>query len=195
MFLPILLSVFAFHAGSASCEDSVTLWQFGLKRLAAGATTEPLQVLGPASDGLSTTFLYEVLNFQTTTISTNGGKTTATLTSPVYRTIVASASGWVETGNTGFVINCAFTSDGSGECFDSGNATQTGTATPVVLGVRTSPPAATTSFPVSTTVLPTSTAAPTTAITTASNDSSRPSVAAATLMSLLSVHILGNLLL
>ncbi|KIK59020.1 hypothetical protein GYMLUDRAFT_97835 [Collybiopsis luxurians FD-317 M1] len=212
MFLVVLLSIFAFHIGSVFPETSVTLWQFGADRLLTGATTEPLQAVGIASDGLSTTYLYEILNFQTKTIETGSGAVTTTITNPAYRTIVASASGWVESFANG-IIECAFVSDGAGECFDQ-SSTASGAPTPIVLAATTIQTSAAfeTTFPptlISTTSSnseseiitsqiiqssPSSSSGTTSNTTsTTSNASRRPSTAIKTVASLLVMQILAIL--
>ncbi|KAJ3864979.1 hypothetical protein EV359DRAFT_63537 [Lentinula novae-zelandiae] len=92
--------------------NNVTLWQFGAHRLAGGGFTAPLLPIGTPSDGLSTTFLHEVLDPVTTLVTEYDSPVLAVSVTSVLRTIVASASGWIE----------SFGPD-------------TGAPTPVVLGV------------------------------------------------------------
>ncbi|KAF5387528.1 hypothetical protein D9757_006607 [Collybiopsis confluens] len=118
-------------------KPEVTLWQFGTHRLAWGISTLPVVNMGVASDGLATTFLYEVL------VSTSPKKEFSS------RTIVASASGWKEhfdNQNPEF-IECKFIDEHEGICFDP---TTTASGTPLAF-----------SFPIGSTIAPTVTPTPT----------------------------------
>ncbi|KAJ3786910.1 hypothetical protein GGU10DRAFT_433487 [Lentinula aff. detonsa] len=122
--LSTLLVIFV---GRAFSQDTgVTLWQFGTLRLAAGEFTAPLRPIGTPVDGLSTTYLYEVLNPVTTVVTDAGSPELTTSVVSVSRTIVASASGWVENFDSTATIQC--------ECFDATD-TITAAPTPIVIGV------------------------------------------------------------
>ncbi|KAJ7839635.1 hypothetical protein B0H13DRAFT_1911131 [Mycena leptocephala] len=106
-----LVSLFAFFAHNTLAQTpvtAVTLWQFGQGRLLEGQTTLPLQPLGTARDGSATTYLYEVLNKAVVNTVVDGSFTTQTIASPATRTIIASASGWVEPFGTAGAIACGF---------------------------------------------------------------------------------------
>ncbi|KAF5347148.1 hypothetical protein D9757_014452 [Collybiopsis confluens] len=189
MFLLALLPILTLYLGSALSNPvssaNVTIWQFGgVHRLAAGTSTEPLQAIGTATDGLATTYLYQVLNPQVQTIATGTTNQLLTGTATVTRTIVISASGWIESFDNPTApnaIQCSFVSGQDGVCFDR-VSTASGAAASVVLAVSmSSPPAMTTSFPTSTqhpgsynTVLTTATVLPSTSTSALSNASGRP---------------------
>ncbi|KAF9060718.1 hypothetical protein BDP27DRAFT_1370314 [Rhodocollybia butyracea] len=78
---------------------------------------------------LSTTYVYELLNVQATVTFPEIMPTTKSIS----RTVVASASGWVELFDSGN-LECRFINSDSGECFDE-NFTGTGVPIPVVLTV------------------------------------------------------------
>ncbi|KAJ3996613.1 hypothetical protein F5050DRAFT_1758278 [Lentinula boryana] len=135
-----LSTLLAIFVGRAFSQDTgVTLWQFGTLRLAAGEFTAPLRPIGTPVDGLSTTYLYEVLNPITTVVTDAGSPVLTTSVVPVSRTIVASASGWIENFNSTATIQCNFLSSDTGECFDATN-TITAAPTPIVLGVVAATP-------------------------------------------------------
>ncbi|KIK59016.1 hypothetical protein GYMLUDRAFT_44756 [Collybiopsis luxurians FD-317 M1] len=113
-----------------SGNDEITLWQFGTNRLLDGDFTQPLRPIGIASDGLSTTYLYEVLD-----IKADDGTTTDINT--LSRTIVASASGWDENVSDAVTIHCKFVAQKSGLCFDSQSHTASGAPTPVTFSITT----------------------------------------------------------
>ncbi|KAJ3805163.1 hypothetical protein F5876DRAFT_70033 [Lentinula aff. lateritia] len=99
------------------------------------------------SDGLSTRFLYEVLDPVTTLVTKHDSPVLMVSDTSVLRTIVASAFGWIE----GFGPDI-------GECFDA-TRTDTVAPTPVVLGVAaavTSMPDEITLFSTTSTTPPTS---------------------------------------
>ncbi|KAJ7062565.1 hypothetical protein C8F01DRAFT_101290 [Mycena amicta] len=114
----------------------VTLWQFGQGRLLNGPLgTLPLIPLGtaPAQAGGATTYLYQALI--PTTIAAQGVVETGTLTSA--RTIIASASGWMEPFGGGDNIACNLINANFGACV-TGTASltaNTGVPTPEVLQV------------------------------------------------------------
>ncbi|KAJ3720150.1 hypothetical protein C8R42DRAFT_722802 [Lentinula raphanica] len=164
----ILVALGYYVAATFSQDTSVTLWEFGVKRLAGGETTLPLIPIGTPSDGLSTTYIYEVLNPTTMlvtegatpmfTISAIPGRTLIIAAHPDMlsrspnntqhietRTIVASASGWVEAFGTVDTIQCNLLDSDSGICFDA-SRTNTGNPTPRVLAVETSPSTSTSDF-------------------------------------------------
>ncbi|KAJ7140560.1 hypothetical protein C8R43DRAFT_1017478 [Mycena crocata] len=144
----LLLVLTAFTVALAQ-EDAafVTLWQFGRHRLLNGHTTLAMQPLGITTDadGSATTYRYQVLNPATITTIEGGITTVRTTPSPTPRTIVASASGWVEFDAlvVGLEatprIACNFISAAFGQCTDQISTTTTignrGTPTPVVLTV------------------------------------------------------------
>ncbi|KAJ6463142.1 hypothetical protein C8R47DRAFT_1157747 [Mycena vitilis] len=132
----VLVTLIVSLAGSTLAQggDSVTevtLWQFGQGRLLAGQSTLPLQPLATASDGSATMYLYQVLNPATITTIIDGSFTTQTMPSVASRTVIASASGWVEPFGTTDAIACRLVNSKFGECF-----TGTGTA-PANSGVPT----------------------------------------------------------
>ncbi|KAJ3772773.1 hypothetical protein FB446DRAFT_798888 [Lentinula raphanica] len=102
--------------------QDIILWEFGIGRLASGQTTLPLELIGTPDGGLSTTYLYQVVSTGIV----------------VSRTIIASASGWVEHFAPTHEIQCNFfpSQTASGVCFDE-TQTNSGTPTPVVLAVIT----------------------------------------------------------
>ncbi|KAJ4475636.1 hypothetical protein J3R30DRAFT_577506 [Lentinula aciculospora] len=187
IFLPFVMfclipisTLLAFFAGRGfSQSTSVTLWQFGAHRLAGGGFTAPLRPIGTPNNGLSTTYLYEILDPITTVVTDNDSPVLTTSVISVERTIVASASGWIESFGSADTIQCNFISSDTGECFDA-TITNTGTPTPIVLGVG----AAITTTSTQTTILSTtvatsptsnSIASPTGIISTSTASSSRKS--------------------
>ncbi|KAF9071600.1 hypothetical protein BDP27DRAFT_1322028 [Rhodocollybia butyracea] len=134
----------------------VTLWQVGSGHLLEGSiATLPLQVLGAASDGSATTYLYQAVNLASFTLTTEGLTTTQIFPSPTPRTIVASASGWIErfpavspltTASLGcFLVNSSF-----GACISDTFTINAGAPTPEVLGVASSSTSTTTTTAVPT---------------------------------------------
>ncbi|GAV99229.1 hypothetical protein LENED_000672 [Lentinula edodes] len=83
---------------TSSQNTSVTLWEFGAGRLDSGQSTAPLQPIGTPADGLSTTYLYRVMTSipSTSELNDDGSPVFTTFVSTATRTIVASASGWIE---------------------------------------------------------------------------------------------------
>ncbi|KAJ7693675.1 hypothetical protein B0H17DRAFT_492518 [Mycena rosella] len=144
-FAVILFLVIASFAtgthGSSPPVTAVTLWQFGQNRLLGGAVTVPLQPLGTASDGSATTYRYEVANNNVVASTDSAGSITIQTTAvPTSRTIVASASGWVEEFGNGVEIVCGFVDSEFGACLDttvsgSGSTANSGVPTPVALQV------------------------------------------------------------
>ncbi|KAF7303933.1 hypothetical protein MIND_00623900 [Mycena indigotica] len=131
----------------------VTLWQFGQGRLVGGVITLPLEPLGTASGGLATTYLFKVQNPVTTIVTDLDGQfTTLVSASLASRTVVASASGWIE-GFDGpkVTYSCALVNSAFGECalLSGGHATvvNSGLPTPEVFTVSTAPPHPSTSKP------------------------------------------------
>ncbi|KAJ4482789.1 hypothetical protein C8J55DRAFT_510645 [Lentinula edodes] len=181
--------LFLLFAIFASCIEhtfaqsiNVTLWQFGAHRLAGGEFTAPLLPIGTPSDGLSTTFLYEVLDPVTTLVTEYDSPVLTVSVTSVLRTIVASASGWIESFGPGTEIQCNFVSSDIGECFDA-TQTNTGAPTPVVLGVAataTSTPNEITLFSTTSATPPTSNSipSPTGTISTTSTTSRKSSLGA-----------------
>ncbi|KAJ7603879.1 hypothetical protein DFH06DRAFT_1255944 [Mycena polygramma] len=99
-------------------------------RLASGVFTNALQPLGTASDGLSTTFLFVAVSPETIITTISGAFTTQTLPLPNTRTVIASASGWVETFNTTTGIVCRLVNTSFGECFDGTSTVPANTGIP-----------------------------------------------------------------
>ncbi|KAJ7894854.1 hypothetical protein B0H14DRAFT_3125418 [Mycena olivaceomarginata] len=126
-------------------QTAVTLWQFGRPRLLPGQVTAPLQPLGTASDGGATTYLYQALNPGGDIVTTDEGGflTTKKIAFATPRTIVASASGWVEIFETG-AISCGFVDSTFGQCLDSNEVTtslvNSGLSTPVVIPISEAVP-------------------------------------------------------
>ncbi|KAJ7486687.1 hypothetical protein FB451DRAFT_1534683 [Mycena latifolia] len=98
-----------------------TLCLFGTGRLLGAAVTEPLKALGTEPDALNPTVI--------TTTGEAGILTTETVTIPTPRTIIASASGWVEPFANG-EIACGFISPGFGPCVDGTSTANSGPPTP-----------------------------------------------------------------
>ncbi|KAJ7930969.1 hypothetical protein B0H13DRAFT_1960044 [Mycena leptocephala] len=148
----------------APTATAVTLWQFGPFRLLQGDSTLPLQPLGTASDGSATTYLYQATNPKLITTD-QSGFTTTTTPPRASRTIIASASGWVEPWGTTWAIACNFVNSDFGQCLNI-NHTSTVTAnsgvpTQVVLAVQptstpvlgtTTPPESTNTVPIPTSI-------------------------------------------
>ncbi|KAJ6545602.1 hypothetical protein B0H19DRAFT_1308267 [Mycena capillaripes] len=124
---------------------AVTLWQFGRPRFLEGKITLPFQPIGTAEDGSATTYLYEVIIPAKITTTNEVAFTTITVPSTTARTIVASASEWVEF-QTAATIACNFLNSSFGQCVDTQTSIVTansGPPTPIVLKVdstQTSPP-------------------------------------------------------
>ncbi|KAF7337383.1 hypothetical protein MSAN_02264400 [Mycena sanguinolenta] len=144
-----LVSILSFFFVLTLAQDSdsseiVTLWQFGQGRLLPGQATLPLVPLITASDGSATMYLYEVLNPTVVTTVVDATFTTQTIPIPSSRTIVASASGWVELFGPGDNIACGFIDSTFGECFigTSTAPANSGAPTPqtVRVGVAASTP-------------------------------------------------------
>ncbi|KAF7314842.1 hypothetical protein MKEN_00958700 [Mycena kentingensis (nom. inval.)] len=110
--------------------DSVTLWQFGPQRLLGGELTLPLVPVGTAPAGPATTFLYEVVNNHAVKTLESGVVQTKPVGATATRTIIASASGWLEIfpgSSDGRSIECSLVNVTYGECVDR-NRTMTTTA-------------------------------------------------------------------
>ncbi|KAJ7853929.1 hypothetical protein B0H13DRAFT_2358735 [Mycena leptocephala] len=141
-------------------QSAVTLWQFGRPRVAAGLVTLPLQPLGTASDGSETTYLYQVLSPTVIITTDQGGFATTTVPATVSRTIVASASGWVEHFGTTEAIECDLINSGFGQCLNINTASITvnsGLPTPLVFPISTSTPVVSRSSTPVVSLLPTTT--------------------------------------
>ncbi|KAJ7921926.1 hypothetical protein B0H13DRAFT_2413800, partial [Mycena leptocephala] len=78
----------------AMAQSAVTLWQFGRPRVAAGLVTLPYSLWEPPA--MVQKHLYQVLSPTVIITTDQGGFATTTVPATVSRTIVASASGWVE---------------------------------------------------------------------------------------------------
>ncbi|KAJ7512883.1 hypothetical protein B0H11DRAFT_1947843 [Mycena galericulata] len=97
--------------------------------------TLPLQPLGTASDGSVTTYLFQAVNnVLVTSTDASGLLTTLTVPSPTPRTIVASASGWVESF-TDADISCGLLNSGFGECLIGTTVANSGVPTPEIFQV------------------------------------------------------------
>ncbi|KAJ3896396.1 hypothetical protein GG344DRAFT_61381 [Lentinula edodes] len=133
----------------------VTLWEFGAGRLDSGQSTAPLQPIGTPADGLSTTYLYRVMTSipSTSELNDDGSPVFTTFVSTATRTIVASASGWIEKFGTTNTIQCNFLNSEGGECFDA-TRSNTGVPTPIVLGVEPSITSTPANVPAFSTTLP-----------------------------------------
>ncbi|KAF7337375.1 hypothetical protein MSAN_02263600 [Mycena sanguinolenta] len=133
-FIMVLVSLFAFFiAGtSAQKQTAVTLWQFGQGRLLQADVTLPLEPLGTVSDGSATTYLYRALNNNFVTTTNAAGITTQTIPKPTPRTVVASASGWLEPS---FGVSCGLVDSTFGQCFLGTNTVpaNSGKPTPEVI--------------------------------------------------------------
>ncbi|KAJ3934530.1 MAG: hypothetical protein NXY57DRAFT_993948 [Lentinula lateritia] len=138
---------------SSSQNTSVTLWEFGAGRLDSGQSTAPLQPIGIPADGLSTTYLYRVMTSIPSTSNDDGSPVFTTFVSTATRTIVASASGWIEKFGTTNTIQCNFLNSEGGECFDA-TRSNTGVPTPIVLGVEPSITSTPANVPAFSTTLP-----------------------------------------
>ncbi|KAJ7736129.1 hypothetical protein B0H16DRAFT_123855 [Mycena metata] len=104
-------------AGSAApVQTAVTLWQFETGRLLPGQLTLPLEPLTTAADGSATAYLYQVVNNAKLTTQNAAGVTTVTFPSTSARTIIASASGWIEPFSTDVAIECSFVRSDFGQC-------------------------------------------------------------------------------
>ncbi|KAJ7486690.1 hypothetical protein FB451DRAFT_772544 [Mycena latifolia] len=138
----------------------VTLWQFGRPRLLGGSVILPLQPLGTAPDGSATTYLYQAVNPSVITSVDAAGLLTTQITAIAnLRTIIASASGWVEPFGSADIA-CSFINPEFGACVDETVGVGTSTAnsgvpTPQVLQVAlTAPPLPTFTLPTPTLTLP-----------------------------------------
>ncbi|KAJ3879039.1 hypothetical protein F5051DRAFT_216228 [Lentinula edodes] len=140
---------------TSSQNTSVTLWEFGAGRLDSGQSTAPLQPIGTPADGLSTTYLYRVMTSipSTSELNDDGSPVFTTFVSTATRTIVASASGWIEKFGTTNTIQCNFLNSEGGECFDA-TRSNTGVPTPIVLGVEPSITSTPANVPAFSTTLP-----------------------------------------
>ncbi|KAJ7486775.1 hypothetical protein FB451DRAFT_1534833 [Mycena latifolia] len=122
----VLLSFFAARTRATA----VTLWQFGQGRLLSASVTLPLQALGTAPDGSATTYLYQALNPAVITTTDEAGVlTTETTGVPTPRTIIASASGWIEP----FANNplaCSLINSDFGACVFGTSTANSGAPTP-----------------------------------------------------------------
>ncbi|KAF7354279.1 hypothetical protein MVEN_01116000 [Mycena venus] len=140
IFLAIcFLCAFTATSRAESTQTAVTLWQFGRPRLRSGQVTLPLLPMGTANDGSATTYLYQVLNPAEVITTDESGFVTKTTPSAISRTIVASASGWVEAFETMQAISCGFVDSTFGQCLDETITTTTransGAPTPVVIPI------------------------------------------------------------
>ncbi|KAF9065691.1 hypothetical protein BDP27DRAFT_1331630 [Rhodocollybia butyracea] len=121
-----LLFILAFNIGAAvsSSITALTLFEFGKNRLVSGSTTLPLYPLGTANGNSETTYLYEIIN------SVEGQN----FVEMASRTLVVSASGWMEIQPSASII-CEFINSAEGECFGATTGTATGTPTPRIFQV------------------------------------------------------------
>ncbi|KAF7331430.1 hypothetical protein MKEN_00021400 [Mycena kentingensis (nom. inval.)] len=162
--------------------ESVTLWQFGPFRLLGGEITLPLVPVGTAPAGAATTFLYEVVNNHAVKTLESGIVQTRPSGATATRTIIASASGWLEIfpgSGDGHSIECSLVNATYGECVDRNRTITTtansGPARAVALAVSTAMPLpGSTSASATTTPLPTSSSS----IPSLPSPSSKPPTAA-----------------
>ncbi|KAF9065693.1 hypothetical protein BDP27DRAFT_1549443 [Rhodocollybia butyracea] len=133
--MTIFLFIFAFNIGLIRQENllggafsssitALTLFEFGTNRLIPGSTTLPLSPLGTANGNSETTYLYEIIG------SVEGQNFVGTAS----RTLVVSASGWMELGSTSSIV-CKFIDSTNGECFGATTGTATGAPTPKIFEV------------------------------------------------------------
>ncbi|KAK7001710.1 hypothetical protein R3P38DRAFT_3047372 [Favolaschia claudopus] len=118
-----LVSFFALFSADAMAQiptttQLVTLWQFGQGRLLAGQATLPLQPLSTARDGSATAYLFQALNPVTITTVVDGALTTQTTPSATPRTVIASASGWIEPFGDDDIISCGLSDATFGGCVE-----------------------------------------------------------------------------
>ncbi|KAK7027837.1 hypothetical protein R3P38DRAFT_2940490 [Favolaschia claudopus] len=118
-----LVSFFALFSADAMAQiptttQLVTLWQFGQGRLLAGQATLPLQPLSTARDGSATAYLFQALNPVTITTVVDGAFTTQTTPSATPRTVIASASGWIEPFGDDDIISCGLSDATFGGCVE-----------------------------------------------------------------------------
>ncbi|KAK7046296.1 hypothetical protein R3P38DRAFT_3346054 [Favolaschia claudopus] len=106
-----------------SVQTAVTLWQINGGRLLGAQVTLPLEPLGTLADGSATTYLYQALNAHFITTTNSFGFTTQTIPIPTPRTVIASASGWYESLESGRGISCGLVNSTFGQCFDLSNGT------------------------------------------------------------------------
>ncbi|KAF8198701.1 hypothetical protein K438DRAFT_2115308 [Mycena galopus ATCC 62051] len=144
-----LVSLFSFLVLDALAQSSddtgVTLWQFGINRLAGGEVTLPLEPLQTVSDGSATMYRYQVLNPTTVVAVVDSTFTRQTIAATATRTIIASASGWAEIFGSNENLACGFIDSTFGECF-MGTATapaNSGAPQTVRIAVATQTPAPT----------------------------------------------------
>ncbi|KAF7318606.1 hypothetical protein HMN09_00371500 [Mycena chlorophos] len=190
---------------TGSSAQQVTLWQFGVGRVAGGEITLSLVPLGTVTEAngqLATTYLYQVVNNQesVTQVDGTGLVTTETLAVTNSRTIIASASGWFEhappLNGLPHIISCGFFNASFGECFDETPATTTlannGVPTPLVLGVSTSIPASAIPSSTATFVFATDSSSLSLSLPTSPSRSSKSSTASASAGTLVAA-ILGSI--
>ncbi|KAJ7110605.1 hypothetical protein C8R44DRAFT_743072 [Mycena epipterygia] len=134
-----LLASWAARAMAQTETTAVTLWQFGNGRLLSGQVTLPMEPIGTASNGASTTYLYQALNPAVIVTTNDAGFLTLTTPSATPRTIVASASGWVEYFGTTIAIACNLVNSEFGQCLDGTSTANTGVPTPEVLALTPAP--------------------------------------------------------
>ncbi|KAJ7107889.1 hypothetical protein C8R44DRAFT_744465 [Mycena epipterygia] len=134
-----LLASWVARAMAQSEATAVTLWQFGNGRLLDGQVILPMEPMGTASNGAATTYLYQVLNPAVVVTTNEAGLLTLTTPSATPRTIVASASGWVEYFGTTIGIACNLVNSEFGQCLDGTSTANTGVPTPQVLALTPAP--------------------------------------------------------
>ncbi|KIK61695.1 hypothetical protein GYMLUDRAFT_572535 [Collybiopsis luxurians FD-317 M1] len=138
-----LLVFIVAHCSAQEHVDAITLWQFETGRLLSGLVTFPLEPLGTDRNGPATTYLYQALNIATiTTINDAGLLTTETILSPsksksrqAPRTIVASASGWIEDFGSGGTVACSLVNSDFGDCVIGTSTANSGEPAPEALAV------------------------------------------------------------
>ncbi|KIK51351.1 hypothetical protein GYMLUDRAFT_64877 [Collybiopsis luxurians FD-317 M1] len=100
--------------------QAITLWQFNGGHNFEAVYTAPLEPLGTANS-LSITYLYQAYNYGLIVNASNESTSTITALIPTPRTIVASASGWVElfgpSGSPTSILGCSLINSDNGNCF------------------------------------------------------------------------------
>ncbi|KAJ7218553.1 hypothetical protein GGX14DRAFT_595242 [Mycena pura] len=132
----VIVSLLGFLCGSFAQTvgpvTAVTLWQFGQGRLLEGRLgTAPLIPLGTALGGVATTYLYQAVNPVVTTATNEEGLLTPeTIASATPRTVIVSASGWIEAFGTGVNIECSLVNSAFGDCVTGTNAVTANSGVP-----------------------------------------------------------------
>ncbi|KAJ7021017.1 hypothetical protein C8F04DRAFT_1274258 [Mycena alexandri] len=98
-----------------------------------------------ATDGSATAYLYQVVNNAKVVTANAAGVTTVTFPSTSARTIIASASGWIEPFDNGVAIECRFVDSDFGRCFqiNGSTAVPTNSGAPITQVVQIAYPSST----------------------------------------------------